>query len=138
MKRSLFVAVLLVIATGAMAAEMTGTARKQFDRETDTALRAYNREDARAFFTQFARRLEINTTAESFKSLYVNVYKKQFGNLVSRGDMIEDHSAFNEEAAVTCYEAEFTKVRDGRIVINWKNENGTYKIVMVEFQKNTR
>lgn len=104
---------------------------KEFLPEIDETLKAYNEEDYHGFYKYYAKRRLAKTEA-IFIATWVDGYKRQYGNLVSK-TFIQDKSNFNEVNPLLYYRAEFQKTENAEIKVIFVKEKGAYKIFHIRF-----
>ncbi len=139
MKLRLFVVLFLalMVINGAWAGMMPAKDQlTTFDAMIDKAMAAYNEEDATAFYADFASMMAAICTPEAFKALYIDNYKKNYGNYESRA-IIEDETvvAPGVPNGLLVYKAKFTGHEgDIKLAINLFQENNVWKIQQISFQ----
>jgi hypothetical protein len=99
----------------------------------DRAMEAYNKEDAKAFFAEWASQTKPAQTENMFKTSYVEGYKKKFnGALKSKKLIADERSKYDKTAPVLIYEGEFEK-RKTKIVLAYMKDGDTFKLMQVTF-----
>jgi hypothetical protein len=126
--------VVLVGRTAAPAAEEKIDV-KVLEANLDKALKAYNGDDAKAFWAEFCKAAEPLKTKETFDALYTNGYKKAYGKLVKRGDLMKEKSVLDGEIGLARYVAEFEKGKKLEIDVNWVKEDKTIKFMQIQINK---
>lgn len=108
---------------------------KTMDAMIDKALAAYNAEDSKAFYADFATIMAAICTPETFKTLYIDTYKKNFGEYVSR-TIIEAETvvAPGVPNGLLVYSAKFAKNEKIKLAINLFQENNIWKIQQITIQ----
>ncbi|MBU1113028.1 MAG: hypothetical protein KKH93_04055, partial [Candidatus Omnitrophica bacterium] len=100
----------------------------------DEALLAYNTEDYLKFFEYFAKEMNPITTEQYFRAVYINGYKSQLGDLVSK-QLIKEESLIDPDFPMLVYQAVFTKNRDVVIIVNFTKEYDNYRIERIRFDR---
>ncbi|MBI3925116.1 MAG: hypothetical protein HY319_06215 [Armatimonadetes bacterium] len=136
MIRSLSILLLVVALAFPAAAEdaapgMSQDTFQQMDAMLGNALNAYNAGNWKAFYKDWAQLMSGIATEQSFNSLYVNMYKKNFGDYKSR-TFVRERSSVAGDHAVVVYKAKFSK-KDGDIGVNYFRENGKWKLQQIQF-----
>lgn len=108
---------------------------KTMDAMIDKAMAAYNAEDSTAFYADFATIMAAICTPETFKTLYVDTYKKNFGAYVSR-TIIEAETvvAPGVPNGLLVYSARFANNEKIKLAINLFQENNIWKIQQITIQ----
>jgi hypothetical protein len=107
---------------------------KILDPIVDKTLAAYNSNDDVKFYDYFAQEMHDVTTPKDFKAYYIDIYKKEIGDYISR-ILLEEKCSFDEFYPVAVYKGEFKKNKKVIITVNFVNEHGFYRITRVEFDK---
>jgi hypothetical protein len=100
----------------------------------DNALEAYNNEDAKAFYKDFASALASIATEDAFKAMYVKMYKDKFGKFVSK-ELIKESSSVSQINALLVYRAKFEKKDNIQISVNFMKEGDAFKIMQLRFDE---
>ncbi len=105
---------------------------KAFDAMVDKAMAAYNAEDSKAFYADFATMMAAICTPEAFKALYVDNYRQNFGDYASR-TIIEAETvvAPGVPNGLLVYEAKFSKNEKVKLSVNLFQENNVWKIQQI-------
>lgn len=108
---------------------------KAFDAMIDKAMVAYNAEDPAAFYADFAAMMAAICTPEAFKALYIDNYRKTFGDYVSRS-IIEAETvvAPGVPNGLLVYEAKFSNNEKVKLAVNLFQENNIWKIQQISIQ----
>ena len=106
-----------------------------FDPLVENALKAYNKEDFKAFFADYSKSLSAMATEPVFKMMFIDTYKKDLGNYVSRKLVADQSSKVVGDANVLVYNAQFEKNKNVRISVNVNKEDGKFKFVQIRFDK---
>ena len=105
---------------------------KQLDAIVDKALQAYNANDAKAFFADYAKSVESIATPQTFDSMYRGLYFTQHGKYLSR-KMNNSASVLTGDFLVVIYDPVFEKTKKVKLALNFAKEGTSYKIVQMQF-----
>jgi hypothetical protein len=108
---------------------------KVLEANLEKALKAYNSDDSKGFWAEFCKAADPLKTKETFDALYTNGYKKLYGKLVKRGDLMKDKSVLDGEIGLARYNAEFEKGKKLEIDVNWVKEDKTIKFMQIQINK---
>jgi hypothetical protein len=100
----------------------------------DKAMKAYNDEDAKAFFADYAKSMAAIATEQVFKNLYVDQAKRDFGKYVSR-EPIAAQTVTIGDFPLLVYQAKFEKNDKVKISVNFTFEDGAFKVMQIRFDK---
>lgn len=100
----------------------------------DNALKAYNAQDAKTFYADYAKSLAGIATPQAFETMYKNNYMVNFGKYVSK-TMIKGESVTTGDFPLFVYTAEFEKNKKVKVSCNFTKEDGNYKIMQIQFAK---
>ncbi len=135
MKMKLVLMVMMVILGGAtLFAGMMPAADelKALDLMVDKALNAYNEDDSKTFYADFAVMMAAICTPEAYKAIFADNYKKNFGKYVSRTiNEAETVIAPDVPSGLLVYTAKFEKNENIKLSINLFKENGVWKLQQV-------
>jgi hypothetical protein len=125
-------------ATGAVSGTSTGLTGpslklKNLEMMLDNALKAYNDGNWKVFYADFSKRAEALKTEHVFKLLFGEETKAKFGKYVKRRAFLSDKSVLSGEAVVAQWDAEFEKLKNGKITCNLLFEEGKYRFVQISF-----
>src|SRR5262249_10858686 len=95
--------VLLVSAPFAVADEKIDL--KAFEKTVDRALKAYNDNDDKKFWAEFAKAADALKTKETFDALYTNGLKPLFGKFEKRGELMKEKTVLDGEVGVAFWKA---------------------------------
>lgn len=127
----------LVLGCSALFAGMMPAAEelKALDMIVDKAMAAYNENDAKAFYADYATMMAAICTPEVFKTLIVDGYKAKFGNYVSR-TIVEAETVIVPDVpnGLLVYSAKFEKDANAKLIINLIKENATWKLQQITIQ----
>lgn len=112
------------------AAEMTA-----LDTMIDKMMTAYNAADSVAFYADWASMMAAICTPQSFQTLYVDKYKKTFGDYTSR-EIVSDETVVMADVpnGLLIYSAVFAKNDKVRLSVNIFKEDGLWKIQQLTIQ----
>jgi len=105
---------------------------KVLEKSLDNALKAYNDDDHKSFWAEFSKQADPFKTKETYDSLYTNGYKKTFGKLIKRGDLIKDKSVLEGKQGLVSYGAEFEKDKKVEIDAHWVLEGKGIKFIQIQ------
>jgi hypothetical protein len=108
---------------------------KVLEKNLDRALQAYNNDDHKKFWAEFAKTVDALKTKETYEALYTNGYKPMYGKLLKRGEMIKDKSALEGPVGLVRYLAEFEKNKKVEIDVNWEKEGKEVKFIQIQINK---
>ena len=104
---------------------------KGLEEKVDKMLKAYNDNDWKAFFTDYAKSMAALATEPTYKMLYGD---KGFGKFVSK-KLIDKETVSANDTPLLVYEAEFEKEKKVKISVNFTKEDGQLKVMQVQFNK---
>jgi hypothetical protein len=128
-------ALLLLLSRVTVAADEDKIDLKALEKNVDNALKAYNEDDYKKFWAEFSKSVDALKTKETYDALYTNGYKKLYGKMVKRGDLIKDKSVVTGEIGLVRYLAEFDKDKKLEIDINWVKEGKDIKFQQIQINK---
>ena len=102
--------------------------------KVDNVLKGYNDDDHKVFFADYAKSMAALATEQTFKTMYVNMAKKDFGKYVSK-KLIPAQTVNTGDFPLLVYEGEFEKNKKVKISVNFTKEDGNFKIMQVRFDK---
>jgi hypothetical protein len=108
---------------------------KALEKSLEKALKAYNDDDHKKFWAEFATSVNALKTKETFDALYTNGYKKEHGKFVKRGDLVKEKSTLEGEIGLVRYKAEFEKDKKVEIDVNWVKEDKKIKFIQIQINK---
>jgi hypothetical protein len=137
MKRFVMLAgvVVLSLCRPTLAAEEEKVNIKVLETNLDRALKAYNDDDHKKFWAEFAKAADALKTKETYDALYTNGYKPMYGKLVKRGEMIKDKSGLDGPLGLVRFLAEFEKDKRVEIDVNWAKEGKDVKFIQILMNK---
>ncbi|HNV72102.1 MAG TPA: hypothetical protein PKO06_20515 [Candidatus Ozemobacteraceae bacterium] len=104
---------------------------KTVDAMIEKALTAYNAQDPKAFYADFAKMMAAICTDQAFETLYKTTYMTTYGKYKSR-TYKADASTLAEGTGLFTYEAEFEKGK-ALIQVNITKEENALKIMQLAF-----
>lgn len=104
---------------------------KTIDAMIEKALAAYNAQDYKAFYADFAKMMAAICTDQAFDTLYKGQYHGTYGAYKSR-TYKADASTLAEDTGLFTYEGEFEKGK-ALIQVNITKEEGALKIMQLAF-----
>jgi hypothetical protein len=104
---------------------------KGLEEKVDKLLKAYNDNDWKAFYTDYAKSMSALATEPTFKMLYVD---KGLGKIVSK-KLIDKETVSAGDFPLLVYEAEFEKDKKIKVSVNFTKEDGQFKVMQVQFNK---
>jgi hypothetical protein len=109
---------------------------KKLEAQLEKLLAAYNKDDVKSFFQNWATSVKAITSEMTYDALYKNGAKKSFGDYKAKTVKFrKDGSVLTGDYLVVYFEAEFAKDSAGLIAVNFEKENGEYKFMQVQIQK---
>lgn len=135
--KKMLVTLLLVLLGGALFAGVLPAAEEltALDAIVDKMMTAYNAGDATAFYTDWAAMMTAICTPQAFQALYIDNYKKTFGDYTSRTVNAEESVVMPEVPnGLLVYTAKFSKNENVKMSVNLFKENGAWKIQQLTIQ----
>lgn len=105
---------------------------KTVDAMIEKALAAYNAQDAKTFYADFAKMMAAIATEQAFETLYKTNYFATFGTYKSR-TFKADASTLADGTGLFTYEGVFEKAPKALIQVNIVKEEGALKIMQLGF-----
>lgn len=105
------------------------------DTMIDKMMTAYNTADSVAFYADWASMMAAVCTPQAFQMLYIDNYKKTFGDYTTR-EIITDETVVMADVpnGLLSYSAVFTNNDKVKMSVNIFKEDGTWKIQQVTIQ----
>ncbi|MFN7976061.1 MAG: hypothetical protein U0166_27625 [Acidobacteriota bacterium] len=100
----------------------------------DNALKAYNAQDAKAFYADYAKSLAGIATDQAFNTMYKDGYMKDLGKFVSK-TMVKEKSVVTGDFPLMVFNAKFDKNEKVTLSCNFTKEDGNFKIMQIRFDK---
>jgi hypothetical protein len=131
-----FVACLLLFSVGfkIYAANDLEYLKNSLDLIAEKTFDAYNHKDHLAFFKYYSDSLRQLKTKEYFDNLFIAMYKKRFGDIVSK-KLIKEKCILDSDHPSLVYEAVCTKYKNVLITVNFQKDPGNYRITRVAFDR---
>ena len=114
--------------------EQTNNFLKHYEPLIDNALWAYNKEDCKTFYKDYAIMLANIATELAFKTMYIDMYKEKYGKFVSK-TLIREKSVYVDSGPLLVYKAIFEKNSNIQISVNFTKERDGYKITQISFDE---
>lgn len=109
---------------------------KKLEAQCEKLLDAYNRDDVKAFFADWAKSVEAIATEMTYDALYKNGAKNDVGRYVAKSlKFRKEGSVLAGDFLLVYFDAEFTGAKQGRITANLQKEGDAYKFVQVQLAK---
>lgn len=140
MKKLLMVFVAaMVLGSGLASADdlAPGLSQERFnsmDGMVDRAMAAYNADNWKKFYSEWAQMMAGICTEQAYSSLYKGQYKKNFGNFKSK-KLIPSRSTVADMNGLLVYEATFDKGGKADLAVNFFKEGDVYKIQQIQVNK---
>lgn len=106
---------------------------KVMDAQVERAMAAYNAGNWKAFYADFAKMMAGIATEQAFTTLYVDNYKKKYGNYKSRKVNPAACSGSPMNAVVE-YNAQFDK-GPAKLQINFFKDGSAWKLQQIQINK---
>jgi hypothetical protein len=104
--------------------------------QLEKLLDAYNKDDVKTFFSDWAKAAEAIATPETYNALYKLNGKDVVGDYVPKSlKLRKETSVFDGPVIAVFFDAEFTKEKSGEVAANFLFEDGAYKILQVQVTK---
>src|SRR5262245_61642614 len=98
---------------------------KKLGEQVEKLLEAYNKDDVKALFSDWAKSVEAITTEPVYDALYKNAAKKDLGNYTAKTVKLrKEGSVLSGDTLVVYFDAEFAKAKNGLISVNFSKEDG--------------
>lgn len=123
-----------VFAQNLLSEEQTNNFLKQYEPLVNNALGAYNKEDYKDFYKDYAIMMANIATELAFKTMYINMYKEKYGKFVSK-TLIREKSVYVDAGPLLVYKAIFEKNSNIQIGVNFTKERDGYKIMQISFDE---
>lgn len=109
---------------------------RKLEAQMEKLLAAYNKDDVKAFFQNWASTVKSITTDMTYDALYKNGAKKSYGDYKPKTlKFRKDGSVLTGDYLVVYFEAQFSKEKEGVIAVNFAKEGNEYKFMQVQMQK---
>ncbi|MCA9792321.1 MAG: hypothetical protein KC910_11020 [Candidatus Eremiobacteraeota bacterium] len=107
---------------------------KSMDGMVDRAMAAYNADNWKKFYSEWAQMMASICTEQAYTSLYKGQYKKNYGNFKSK-KLIASRSVVADMNGLLVYEAAFDKGGKLDLAVNFFKEGDIYKIQQIQVNK---
>src|SRR5262249_8048814 len=109
---------------------------RMLEGQVEKLLEAYNKDDVKAFFANWASSAKAITTEQTYKALYKDGAKKTLGEYTAKtAKFRKEGSVLSGDHLVVYFEAEFAKAKSGLVSVNFEKEKGEYKFIQVIMDK---
>ena len=117
-------------------AEEPAADAKQLTAQVEKALAAYNKDDVKAFYADWAKAVETITTPQTYDALYKNMAKKELGEYQPNTLALrKEGSVLTGDFLVVYFDCKFAKDVPGLVSVNFQKEDGAYKFIQVLLTK---
>lgn len=134
MKSTRILAVLAAALTFSTSLLRAADAPKPLDAMVEKTMKAYNDQDSKAFFADYAKAMSAIASPAMFDALYKNMALKEFGKYVSKS-FIAGQSVVQGETPLLVFEAKFEKNPKVKLAFNFMQEDGKPKVMQVTIEK---
>jgi len=107
---------------------------KDLEPTVDAALKAYNEQDWKAFYKDYAKMMAGIATEQAFGTMYKGMYWPKYGKYESK-KLIDKESVLLGDMPLLVYEAKFEKAEKVKVSINFTTEEGKLKLMQVQFNE---
>jgi len=94
----------------------------------------YNASSYEAFIEYCAVKTKALITKEYFENLYMQIYKKDLGQIVKFRPLLEE-CVFHQDYPILTYQAKFERHDNVLVTVNFMREFDNYRITRIEFDK---
>lgn len=109
---------------------------KQLTAQVEKLLVAYNKDDTKAFYADWAKVVAAITTPQTYDFLYKNMAKKELGDYQPNTLAFrKEGSVLSGDLLIVYFEGKFAKDVPGLVAVNFQKEDGMYKFVQVQMSK---
>jgi hypothetical protein len=109
---------------------------KKLEAQVVTLLEAYNKDDVKGFFSDWAKSVESITTEQVYDALYKKGAKKDLGDYTAKSIKFrKEGSVLSGDFLLVHFEAAFSKEKDVLISANLAKEGDGYKFIQVRIAK---
>ena len=136
MRLAAFIMILGLCCTWQVRAAEPAADPKQLTAQVEKLLAAYNKDDAKAFYADWAKSVATITTPQTYDLLFKNLAKKELGDYQPNTLALrKEGSVLTGEFLVVYFEGKFAKDVPGLISVNFQHEDGQYKFLQVQLSK---
>jgi hypothetical protein len=109
---------------------------KQLTAQVEKLLLAYNKDDTKAFYADWAKAVEAIATAQTYDALYKQGAKKELGEYQA-GSLAfrKEGSVLTGDFLVVYFDSKFANGVAGTVSVNFQKEAGGYKFIQVQLAK---
>lgn len=108
----------------------------KLEAQLEEILSAYNKDDVKAFFANWAKSVEAIATEPTYKALYKDGAKKSLGDYTAKTVKFrKEGSVLTGDFLVVYFDAKFGKEEKAQIAVNFQKEDGKYKFMQVQMSK---
>ena len=108
----------------------------QLTAQVEKLLDAYNKDDSKAFFADWAKTVESIANQMTYDALYKLGAKNDVGTYVAKSAKFRKEGSLLEgDFLVVYFDAEFSKEKQGQIAVNFQKEGDAYKFLQVQLSK---
>lgn len=108
----------------------------QLTAQVEKLLAAYNKDDAKAFYADWAKSVATITTPQTYDLLFKNMAKKELGDYQPNTlTLRKEGSVLTGEFLVVYFEGKFAQDVPGLVSVNFQHEDGQYKFLQVQLSK---
>jgi len=109
---------------------------KQLEAQLEKLLEAYNKDDLKTFYADWAKEAEFLTSPDVYSALYKLGGKDVVGSYVPKTlKFRKETSVLDGPVLVVFFDAEFSKEKYGEVAANLSWEDGKYKFTQVRLAK---
>ncbi len=109
---------------------------KQLTAQVEKLLAAYNKDDSKTFYADWAKSVAAITTPQTYDLLFKNMAKKELGDYQPNTLALrKEGSVLSGEFLVVYFEAKFAQDVPGLVSVNFQHEDGKYKFLQVQLSK---
>jgi len=94
----------------------------------------YNSSSYEEFIKYCAVKTKSLITKEYFENLYLQIYKKDLGQIIMFRPLLEE-CRFDYDFPVITYQARFERYNNVLVTVNFMHEHDNYRITRIEFDK---
>lgn len=135
--KMMLVTLVMVLLSGALFAGVMPAAEEMavLDAMVDKLMAAYNAGDATAFYADWATMMASICTPQVFQTMFVDNYKKNFGDYVERSINADETVVMADVPnGLLVYTAKFTSNEKIKLAINLFKEGDSWKFQQVTIQ----
>ncbi len=107
---------------------------KLLEPTVDKMLKAYNEGDHKTFNGEYAKMMAAVATEQMFTNMFINMYKKEFGNYVSK-ELIKNETVLTGDMPLLVFQAKFEKNEKIKVSANFTKDGDALKVMQMRFDK---